>query len=210
MNYQYLKAIAVLVLIAIVVGAVAIIALVVNTFICNNCLLGGGQAQSQTTRVPVTGSGNTPMNIPEERPVYSSFDEARSTIGELPGLASDSNGHFQVYFIQGQNLDENGQAERWLFEVKTGSGKELRVFDRNGWTVIPWNVDNAMENISIDEIKSPSELFDQSKSLILQNGSVSSAVREIELRGNVYTLTIKSPDTSAVMIFDATTGALIE
>ena len=210
MNYQYQKAIAVLVLIAIVVGAVAIIALIVNTFVCNNCLLGGGQAQLQTTRVPAANSGIAPMKKIDERPVSSSFDEAKSTIGEIPGLAIDSKGHYQVSYVQGQNLDENGQAERWLFEVKTNQGKELRVFDRNGWTVIPWAVDNSMEEIKIDEIKSPSLLFSENRQLILQNGSASSAVREIELRGNVYTLTIKSPDAAAVMVFDATTGALIE
>ncbi|MFA5268440.1 MAG: hypothetical protein WC379_10760 [Methanoregula sp.] len=208
MNYQYQKAIAVLVLIAIVVGVVAIIALVVNTFICNNCLLGGG---GQVQPIPVKGSGLISLDSPDETPVYSSFEEMKSQFGEMPGLARDNSSHSHVYFMQGQNLDENGWAEKWLFEVKTTDGTGLGVYDRHGWTIMPWNVPHTMEDINIDTVISPSALFRQSSTLILQNSSVSSAPsREIELRGNVYTLTITSEKASAVMKFDATTGALIE
>lgn len=208
MNYQYQKAIAVLVLIAIVVGVVAIIALVVNTFICNNCLLGGG---GQAQPIPVKDSGLVSLEIPDETPVYSSFENVRSLFGEMPGLARDNNNHSRVYFMQGHNLDENGWAESWMFEVKTTGGTGLGVYDRHGWTTMPWNVPHTMEEINIDTVISPSALFRQSSTLILRNGSVSSAPsREIELRGNVYTLTITSGTTSEVMKFDATTGALIE
>jgi hypothetical protein len=206
MNYQ--KAIAVLILIAIVVCGVAIIALVVNTFICNNCLLGGG---GQAQPGPVKGSGLSQLESPDETSVYSSFEEVRSKFGEMPGVARENNSHFQVYFIQGQNLDENGWSEKWLFEIKTPEGAVLEIYDRHGWTMIPWNVPHSMEEINIDTVISPSDLFKQSSTLMHQNGSVSPAsLREIELRGNVYTLTITSGKTSGVMKFDATTGALIE
>jgi hypothetical protein len=209
MNYQ--KAIAVVILIAIVVCVVAIIALVVNTFICNNCLLGGGgQAQPQTV-LPPNGLGVVPADIKDNRPRYNSLENATALFNEIPGLFKDDTGYYHIYSIRGENVDDTGKAAKWIFEMKTVAGSEIRVFERDTWTVIPWNLTKTKEIVTMDTIVSPSDLFNKSGPQILEMGRLSSAqTRSLELRGNVYTLTFKSASASTIMTFDAATGALIE
>ena len=203
------KGIPILVIIVLLVSLAGIIFLFYNLIFCSTCFPSNNQTEMQTTQVP-TGGGLVPVSKPDQSPVYRSFEEAVSNLDELPGLERDHESHFQIYFIQGQDLDENGWAAKWLFEAKSTGGTELGVFDRHGWTSIPWNVTHSVESIKTETIVSPSVLFNQSRSLILRNSSASSApVREIELQGNVYTLTITSANASEVMKFDATTGALI-
>jgi hypothetical protein len=198
------------VIILLIVGLIVISALFVNLILCSDCFPFGEQAQLQTTGVPAGSLGLTPGNTTDQVPVYYSFEEAFLGLVKSPDLAGD-NSSFQISYIQGQNVDEKGHAARWLFETKSTGGTYMRVFDRNGPTVIPWNVADATENINTDAIISPSVLFNQSRSMILQNGSFSSAQeRDIELTGTVYTLTITSGATPTIMRFNATTGALIE
>jgi hypothetical protein len=204
------KGISVLVIILLLAGLIAISALFVNLILCSNCFPFGELQQPQTARVPAGGLGLTPGNMTYETPGYS-FEEAFLGLRGSPDLAGDHNSSFQISYIQGQNVDEMGRAARWLFETKSVGGTDLRVFDRHGSSVIPWNVTDATEDINTDAIISPSVLFSQSRSIILRNGSFSSAqARDIELTGTVYTLTITSATTQTVMRFNATTGALIE
>jgi hypothetical protein len=204
------KSTPILVIIVLLVSLVGIIFLFYNLIFCSTCFPSSNQTEMQTTQVPI-GMGLVPVSKPDQSPAYRSFEEGISKLDEIPGLERDHDNHFQIYFIQGQDLDENGWAGKWLFEVKSTGGTELRILDRHGWTSIPWNVTHSVESIKTDTIVSPSVLFNQSRSLILQNSPASSApVREIELQGNVYTLTITSANASKIMKFDATTGALIE
>jgi hypothetical protein len=204
------KGISALMIILLVAGLIAISALFVNLILCSDCLPFGGQAQQQTTGLPA-GSPGVPGNLTDETPGYYSFEDAFLGLEKSPDLAGDHNSSFQISYIQGQNVNEKGRAARWLFETKSTGGTDMRVFDSNGAAVIPWNVTDATENINTDAIISPSVLFNQSRSAILQNGSFSSAqARDIELTGNVYTLTITSATRQTVLRFNATTGALIE
>ena len=108
-------------------------------------------------------------------------------------------------------MDDTGNAAKWIFEMKTPEGSEIRVYERDRWTVIPWNLTRSKEIVTMDTIVSPSDLFDKNGPQILEKGRLSSAqTRSIELRGNVYTLTFKSANASIIMTFDAATGALIE
>ena len=202
------KGISVLVIILLLAGLIVISALFVNLILCSTCFPFGGPAQPQTAGVPAGSQGLAPGNMTDETPVYS-FEEAFLGLQHSLDRAGENNS-VQISYIQGQNVDEKGRASRWLFETKSIGGTTLRVFDRHGPTVIPWNVTDATEDINIDAIISPSVLFNQSRSIILRNGSFSSAqARDIELTGAVYTLTITSAATQTVMRFNATTGALI-
>jgi hypothetical protein len=204
------KGISVLVIILLLAGLIAISALFVNLILCSTCFPFGGQGQPQTAAVPAGSQGPAPGNITDETPVYS-FEEALLGLRQSPDLAGGSNSSYQVSYIQGQNVDEMGRAARWVFETKSIGRTDLRVFDRHGSSVIPWNVTDATEDINIDAIISPSVLFNQNRSAILRNGSFASAQkRDIELTGAVYTLTITSGTTQTVMRFNAATGALIE
>ena len=197
----------VLLIIILLISLVAVIILFATLIFCTTCFASAPPGE-QPASPGSTGADLGPVILTDESPVYTSFEKAASGLGDIPGLSRDHESRLQISYIKGENVDENGWAARWLFEARSDSGSELRVFDRRGWTVIPWNVTHVTESISLDGIVSPTVLFNQSRSLIAENNPSPSG-REIELQGNVYTLTINSVNASRVMRFDATTGALI-
>jgi hypothetical protein len=172
---------------------------------------------NQTPQMPTPNAspkidvGITSINItPDLSPI--SFDEAK---GKLKSSESLSLNQFQketrILFIQGGNLDESGNAERWVFGINKGDTNELRVYDHSGWTIIAWNNSISADEIDLDHVVSPAAIFDQNKDQILESSpSTITAQRDIELRNGTYTLTITSGSTSEILMFNATTGAAIE
>jgi hypothetical protein len=146
------KGIPVLVIILLIVGLIVISALFVNLILCSDCFPLGEQTQPQTTGVPAGSLGLISGNTTDQMPVYYSFEEAFLGLEKSPDLAGNSNSSFQISYIQGQNVDEKGRAARWMFETKSTGGTSMRVFDRNGPSVIPWDVPGATENINIDAV----------------------------------------------------------
>ncbi|MGA2120756.1 MAG: hypothetical protein ABSG49_01785 [Methanoregula sp.] len=160
---------------------------------------------------PKTDVGVIPIEmVPSAK--FISFDEAKDSLKDSDSLSSNQ---FQkerrILFIQGGNLDESGNAERWVFGVTKGDIKELRVYDRTGWTIIPWNNAISAEEIDLNGVVSPTTIFDQNKKQILESSpSTIPAQRDIELKNGTYTFTITSGSMSEILMFNATTGAAIE
>jgi len=142
-------------------------------------------------------------------PDYVGFDEAKGYFlqSELLSLNQFQKGT-RVLFIQGGNLDESGNAERWVFGVNKGDTNELRVYDHAGWTIIPWNNAISAEEINLDSVVSPAALFKQYRNQTVGSSTIP-AQRDIELSNGTYKLTITSGSTSQVLMFNASTGAAI-
>jgi hypothetical protein len=83
-------------------------------------------------------------------------------------------------------------------------------YDRSGWTKIPWTAPAGSEEIVVDNIVSPERLFIQNTAFILVNPSMTIPERrDLELKQDIYILTITSGNTSRILTFNATTGELI-
>ena len=143
---------------------------------------------------------------------YIRFDEAKGNLGESESLSLNTYiKKTRILFIQGGNLDESGNAERWVFGVNKGDINELRVYDRSGWTIISWNNAISADEIDLENVVSPEALFSQNEIQILESSpSTIPAHRDIELKNGTYRITITSGRTSQILMFNATTGAAIE
>ena len=140
-----------------------------------------------------------------------SFDEARQKLREYgSGILNEPGNLTAVYYILARDVDASGDATSWIFGVKLGTGSELVVFDRSGWTTIPWNTRLPSEFIDIDYIASPDMVFRQNNAVIMGKTPPSvSERRDLELQRGVYTLTITSDGAGRILTFNATTGVLI-
>jgi hypothetical protein len=138
-----------------------------------------------------------------------SFTETRQNFREFGNSLLGSGNATTVHYILARDVDETGNATSWIFGAKQGTEAGLLVFDRSGWTLIPWNETRSLEVVDLDHI-SPDTLFYQNKALILGNTSPSvSERRDLELKNGIYTVTIVSGSPSRSITFNATTGALI-
>jgi len=160
---------------------------------------------------PKTDVGVMPIEMSPSAK-FISFDEAKGNLKDSDSLSSNQlQKERRILFIQGGNLDESGNAEQWVFGVTKGDINELRVYDRSGWTIIPWNNTISAEEIDLDRVVSPTTIINQSGKQILERSpSAIPAQRDIELKNGTYTFTITSGSTSEILMFNATTGAAIE
>lgn len=144
-------------------------------------------------------------------PQYISFGEAKDNLiqNELNSFDVVPN-VTRIFSIQGSNLDESGNAERWIFQVDTGGINELIVYDRSGWTTIPWDSVISTEEIDLDHVISPEVLFNQNAVQILEGSQSTPSERDIELKNGTYRIAITSGSTSRILMFNATTGVAIE
>jgi ABC-type transport system substrate-binding protein len=140
-----------------------------------------------------------------------SFDEARQKLREYGSDLPNEPGNLTaVYYIHARDVDGSGNATSWIFGVRHGTGSGLVVFDRSGWTTIPWIATLPSEVIDIDSIASPDMVFRQNNAAILGNTtSTASERRDLELQRGIYTLTITSGNSIRILTFNATTGVLI-
>jgi len=150
------------------------------------------------------------VSEPGELPRIS-FDEARHTIPAF-NLDPDRVSTFikPIYYIIGIDVDESGDARNWIFGVRRTNETEMLAYDGKIWVTIPWNAPLDLEEIPVDSIVSPAQLFSQNTAVIVRSPPPADPVlRELELKQGIYTLTIASGNTSRILAFNATTGELI-
>jgi len=172
--------------------------------LCSGCVLPGNQNTPQN-------AGLVQVTVPSES-TRISFEEAHQ---KLKDYRTDSlNGSVSVkkiYYIFAKDVDNSGNAMSWVFGVNYGMGDKLLIYDRSGWTVFPKsNTTLPLEELAVDHIVSPGNLIAQNKAIILSTPS--SAIperRDLELQEGVYKLTLYSGSKGRILIFNATTGALI-
>lgn len=189
------------------------IALLFSTCLSSACAFPSAPANlaPQINESHTIDVGLVPINqIPA--PEYISFREVKGNLEqrELRSFNKFPN-TTRILFIRGGNLDKSGNAERWVFGVRTGGTNELIVYDRSGWTTISWSGVISADEIDLDRVISPEAIFNQSSNQILGNSpSTMSAQRDIELKNGTYKITITSGSISRILMFNATTGVAIE
>jgi hypothetical protein len=160
---------------------------------------------------PSVDVGIAPINMTTDQNTVSFYQAKNNLKNSEPLSLNQFQKVTRVLFIQGGNLDESGNAERWVFGINKGDINELRVYDHSGWTILPWNYTISADELNLDQVIPPATLFDENKDQIL--GSSSSTVpvqRDLELRNGTYTITITSDGTPEIFMYNATTGAAIE
>ncbi|PKL57780.1 MAG: hypothetical protein CVV34_05730, partial [Methanomicrobiales archaeon HGW-Methanomicrobiales-5] len=160
---------------------------------------------------PTVDVGIIPIEMTPSQELID-FNEAAGNLKDSESLSLNT---FQIkpriLFIQGRNLDESGKADQWIFGINKGDINELRIYDSSGWTIIAWNNTISADEIDLDHIITPDNLFDQNTVKILKNSpSAIPAQRDIELKNGTYTVTMTSGSASEILRFNAITGAAIE
>jgi hypothetical protein len=140
-----------------------------------------------------------------------SFGEVQQHLREYGVNSSkESDNSDSIYYLISRDIDESGNASIWIFGVSRQSRAEFLIYEKTGWTSVPWNATLLSEAINLDTIVSPGSLLSQNKAVI--SGKTSLAIPErwdLELQRGIYTLTITSENSSRSLTFDAITGALI-
>jgi hypothetical protein len=160
---------------------------------------------------PTIDVGLVPADL-TPAPALVSFDEAKGNLKDSESLSLNP---FlkspRLLFIQGGNVDESGNAQRWVFGINKGDVNELRVYDHSGWTIIPWNATISSGEIDLNQVVSPDVIFKQIDIQILGTSRDPQQIqRDIELRNGTYTLTVNDGSSSQIMRFNAATGVAIE
>ena len=170
---------------------------------CSACV------SQSSDKIPQQKDGITEVIKPVE-PQRINFEKVKAELIEYRlNLINDPITAKTVYYMRSRDVDESGNATGWIFGVYNGGEAEFLVYDRTGWTTIR-NATLPSEKIVLDTIVSPDFLFEQNKELI--SGNPSPAIperRDLELQRGVYKLTITSSSNSRILMFNATTGALI-
>ena len=117
----------------------------------------------------------------------------------------------RIYYILGRDVDDSGNAMSWVFGVNNGMGDRMLIYEKSGWTVFP-NSKSTLpsEEILIDRIVPPTNLVTSNKEIIAR--TLSSTIpdrKDLELQEGIYKLNVYSGNSGKVIMFNATTGALI-
>jgi hypothetical protein len=184
----------------------AILALFILS-LCSACV-----SQSSPNQTSGQNVGLTQINVPSES-TRISFDTAQQKFKEYSAVTFNESliNKEKLYYILAKDVDDQGKATSWIFGVNHVAGSKLLIFDTIGWTNI--NLNNSelpSEEIVIDHIVPPSNVFSENKAAIIGNAPLPTPeLRELELKGDIYTLTITSGGTVRTLKFNAISGAMI-
>jgi hypothetical protein len=182
----------------------AILALFILS-LCSACV-----SQPPVNQTQGKNTGLTQITVPVDSSRIS-FGEVQQRLREYGVNSSkESDNSDSIYYLLSRDIDESGNASIWIFGVSRQSGAEFLIYEKTGWTSVPWNATLLSESINLDTIVSPASLLSQNKAVISGNSSLAIPERwDLELQRGIYTLTITSGNSSRSLTFNATTGALI-
>lgn len=182
--------------------------------LCSACVspfVPAKQAQALQNFTSTVDVGLAPIEIPPDLSSIS-FSEVRHKFTDSEEYSLNTyQAQTQVLFFKGTDLDNSGNARYWLFGINKGDTYELRIFDRSGWTILPWNAVITADPIVFDTIVSPDVVLNQNGIQRCENATSCDKVqKDIELKKGVYTLTMISAEGEKTLMFNATTGVAIE
>ena len=188
-----------------IIHAIFVISALVVLVMCSACVLPSADQK------PQQDGGLTQVTVPVESSRIG-FEVALQNLKDYRlDSSSVSPENKRIYYFSAKDVDDSGNATSWVFAVKNITTNELLIFNGKRWTVIPWIITTLpSEEISVDHIISPGNLFTRNKAVILSNSTSKIPGRhDLELQKGIYKLTIYSGSTSTILSFNATTGALI-
>jgi hypothetical protein len=158
--------------------------------------------------------GLTGHDIPRVSGKYSFEDTvvdlAATDFDSENGAMLNESSEIHIRYIRGSDLDENGNAERWVFIIDHRNQTSMVSYNRQGMNVLssPGTIKRA--DIFTDQILSPRDLIARNHAEIFGSSPAGTpAIQELTLDGGSYTLTISSTGKPRVITFDAKTGVLI-
>jgi len=158
--------------------------------------------------------GFRPGPVSGEQQALSFGDVTADLAGLVPetggSSATNASEDNRILYIRGNNLNENGDAKSWTIAVRHNNKTSLVTYDQRGRSIVAWAGDFPQGEIKIDSIISPGDLFLKNRAAIIRDtGNNQTVSQDLILSMNNYTLTQSGGGTKRVMVFDATTGALI-
>lgn len=128
---------------------------------------------------------------------------------DAKNIAKQTVNSTDIQLIRGYNLNMNGDATTWIAIVEQPEQVSLVTFDRSGKKVDPWQGSYPEQEIFIDQVKPPREIFSLNRDIIFPAPVPANAgVKELTLAGETYYLTIPGPEKIRYLEFNAITGAL--
>jgi hypothetical protein len=133
------------------------------------------------------------------------FDELQQT-NITPATRSQD---IHILYVNGNNLDESGKANRWTYAIRHLNRTSLVTFDNHGMTITEWTASMPKDEIFFDQIMLPPELFNKNREVIFTTADAGvTEQRDLALGKGIYTLTITNQVKPRILTFDAKTGAL--
>jgi hypothetical protein len=187
------------------IPVIFVIAILVVLVLCSACVFSPPAGQK-----PQQEGGLSQVTVRVETSRIS-FEAALQKLKDYrTDSLSGSENVTRIYYILAKDVDASGNAVSWAFGVKNTTTPEMFIYNGKGWTVIPWIITTLpSKEISVENIVSPGNLFTKNKAIILSSPSSIPERRDLELQEGIYKLTLYSGSTSRMLIFNATTGALI-
>jgi hypothetical protein len=187
---------------------VLVIGLLLVLCFCSACT---SQSPPQTanetavqTTTPAGNAGLTQLNSGNHAPVSLGYADMRLR-NEMKSYG-DAVGKLHVYFIEGNDIDDSGNAASWVFGVGSSPDNTMILFDGNTWTTTSYGGSLSSEEISLSGVVDPATLFSQNQQAINGMSPPKSPVpRSLVLSDGVYTL--RSDKT--MLTFNASTGTRI-
>jgi len=136
------------------------------------------------------------------KPLHSiSMNEA---ISELNSTQMEP---YYIHFIRGENIDSNGLAQRWVFGIKQKTINNFFIYDASGISIISWKSWMPVNEIFVNEILTPDDLFKMHSSKLLpyfENGNISHT--QLEIIDKEYHIIFESGESQVTLCFDSQTG----
>lgn len=154
------------------------------------------------------GPGSTPQGsgitdiTPRDEFRQVSLDEAIGALNE-----TGTPGPVHIYYIRGEGVDINGSARSWTIGAIRQTKPLFFVFSAKGSEVVNLSYPLPAQEIPVNSIMSPADLFSQHRLLVqdITNGG-KIFLDNLEIRKGVYTLEVKSGNTTKMYLFDSLTG----
>jgi hypothetical protein len=176
--------------------------------LCSACTSQSPPQTANETAVQTTAQagngGLTQLNVENHPPVSLGYADMRLR-NEMKSYG-DAMGKLHVYFIEGNDVDDSGNAASWVFGVGSSPDNTMIMFDGNTWTTTSSGGSLSSNEISLSGVVDPASLFKQNQQAINEGSHSGSPVtRSLVLSDGVYTL--RSDKT--MLTFNASTGTRI-
>jgi hypothetical protein len=144
----------------------------------------------------------------QPRPIALEYvvDQIPSALLETKGIAPN----ITIHYIRGNNIDTDGRATKWAVGIRYENQSALLYYDVSGWQRIPWQGEFPGQEIRNGSFTPPKDLVRKNIGILFGSAPLQKdQIQLLELGNGIYTVTLNRQDRQQILLFDATTGALI-
>jgi hypothetical protein len=174
------------------------------------CLLCGCLGNSTVAPTPAEGGikDSTIYSFENE----ATFDAALTQLERQIARGEIEGENISVRQVNGVDLNISAYARSWIIGRETTEGSSLLIYSpREGWREESWMVPLPDEEITLDDIVSPTELYAQNEQVIGDAMAAANVSKtDLELTGMNYTVIVRSSTNISTLSFYADTGEMVE